>query len=140
MYLLDTNVISELRKASVNKADINVVNWANTISVSEMYISVITIMEIELGILLVERKDIKQAKTLQEWLNKQVLPAFMNRIIPFDVSEAQYCASLHFPNPKSERDAMIAATASVHNMKVVTRNISDFKEMRINMINPWDNI
>lgn len=140
MYLLDTNVVSELRKASVNKADAEVMNWARTISVAEMYISVITVMELELGILLVERKDVKQAKALREWLNKQVIPSFINRIIPFDVPEALCCASLHSSNPKSERDAMIAATASVHNMAVVTRNINDFKETGVILINPWDKI
>lgn len=140
MYLLDTNVVSELRKASANKADANVVNWAKAISATEMYISVITVMELELGILLVERKDVRQAKALREWLNKKVIPSFINRIIPFDVPEALCCASLHSPNPKSERDAMIAATASVHNMTVVTRNINDFKEAGVNLINPWDKV
>ena len=137
MYLLDTNVVSELRKASIDKADAKVVNWAKSVPASEMYISVITVMELELGILWVERRDINQAKVLREWLDKQVIPSFMNRIIPFDVPEAQCCASLHSPDPKPERDAMIAATASVHNMTVVTRNINDFEKTGVNLINPW---
>ena len=137
MYLLDTNVVSELRKAGSGKADQNVITWANSVSASKMFLSAISIMELETGVLLVERRDPKQGKVLRTWLNDHVLVAFADRIISIDSAVAQRCARLHVPNPKSERDALIAATAIVHDMTVVTRNIEDFKDSQVKMINPW---
>lgn len=135
MYLLDTNVISELRKAG--KADIQVQNWARPIPVHELYLSAISILELELGILLVERRDAAQGATLRTWLQRHVLPAFEGRILPVDVAVAQRCARLHVPDPRPDRDALIAASALVHGMTVVTRNIIDFKDTGVSLINPW---
>lgn len=137
MFLLDTNVISELRKASTNKAEKNVVEWATQQSVGSMFISAISILEIEMGILQKERKDPAQAAILRTWLNSHVLKAFSDRILPLDTSVAIQCAKLHVPNPKSERDAMIGATAKVHGMTLITRNIKDFRHMDLNIFNPW---
>jgi predicted nucleic acid-binding protein len=137
MFLLDTNVVSELRKASINKADINVTEWAKKQSVGSLFISSITILEIEMGILQKERKDPQQAAILRSWLNTHVLKAFSDRILPFDTSVAIQCVKLHVPDPKSERDAMIGATCKVHGMTLVTRNIKDFKHMNLDIINPW---
>ena len=137
MYLLDTNVISELRKAGSGKADKNVLAWADSISASKLYLSVITILELETGILLIERQDKAQGALLRTWLNTHVLPAFSERIIVIDTAIAQACAKLHVPDPRSDRDAMIAATAMVHGMVVVTRNIADFKHTGVKTINPW---
>ncbi|NQY37721.1 MAG: type II toxin-antitoxin system VapC family toxin [Alteromonadaceae bacterium] len=137
MFLLDTNIISELRKASSNKADVNVINWANKQSVNSLFISSITILEIEMGILQKERKDPTQAAVLRTWLNSHVLTTFSDRVLPLDTSVALQCARLHVPNPKSERDAMIAATGLVHGMTLVTRNVKDFKHIKIELINPW---
>lgn len=137
MYLLDTNIISELRKVKSGKADINVVTWANKQSVSSLYLSAITILEIETGILLIERKDKKQGSALRDWLEGHVIPSFMGRILPIDTAVAQKCAKLHVPDPKSDRDALIAATALVHGMTVVTRNVDDFKGTGVVLINPW---
>ncbi|MDC9728994.1 MAG: type II toxin-antitoxin system VapC family toxin [Methyloprofundus sp.] len=137
MFLLDTNVVSELRKASLNKADHNVTEWAKKQSVATLFISSISIMEIEMGILQKERKDPQQAATLRTWLNTHVLKAFSDRILPIDTSVAIQCAKLHVPDPKSERDAMIGATCKVHGMTLVTRNIKDFKHMKLDLINPW---
>lgn len=136
MYLLDTNVISELRKAK--KADKKVIAWANTIPVSNLFLSAITVLELETGILQVERRDAAQGSVLRTWLNTHVLPAFSERILPLDVAVAQRCAKLHIPDPKSDRDAIIAATALVHGMTVVTRNVSDFKKTDVDIINPWE--
>jgi toxin FitB len=138
MYLLDTNVISELRKAKSGKSDKNVIAWANDIPVSNLFLSVITILEIETGILQVERRDISQSLVLRTWLTTHVLPAFSERVLPLDVSVAQRCAKLHVPDPRSDRDAIIAATALVHGMTVVTRNVSDFDKTGVDIINPWD--
>ncbi|MBL4854141.1 MAG: type II toxin-antitoxin system VapC family toxin [Robiginitomaculum sp.] len=137
MYLLDTNVISELRKAGSGKANKNVLAWADKVSASKLYLSVITILELETGILLIERRDKAQGALLRTWLNTHVLPAFSERIIVIDTAIAQACAKLHVPDPRSDRDAMIAATAMVHGMVVVTRNIADFKHTGVKTINPW---
>lgn len=138
MYLLDTNVVSELRKAPSGKANESVVNWATSISSSSLYISVITLMEIKTGILLKERKDPEQALLLEEWLKTKVLPAFENRVISIDKEVAMKCASLHVPNPRSDRDTLIAASAIVHGMVVVTRNVKDYDTSIVKLLNPWD--
>ena len=137
MYLLDTNVISELRKAKSSKADKNVLAWANSVSVTGLFLSVITILELETGILQVERRDVIQGAILRSWLNTHVLPAFSERILAVDTAIAQRCAKLHVPDPRSDRDALVAATALVHGMTVVSRNISDFKPTGVETLNPW---
>jgi predicted nucleic acid-binding protein len=137
MFLLDTNVVSELRKVSINKADKNVIEWAKKQSVGFLFISSISILEIEMGILQKERKDPQQAAILRTWLNTHVLKAFSDRVLPFDTSVAIQCAKLHVPDPKSERDAMIGVTAKVHGMTLVTRNVKDFKHMKLDILNPW---
>lgn len=139
MYLLDTNIISELRKAQTLQADKNVVAWAEAIDTSQLFISVVTILELEKGILQVERKDTKQGKVLRAWLDNQVIPAFSGKVLAIDTDIALKCAKLHVPNPKSERDALIAATALVYKMTVVTRNIKDFENSGVLLLNPWNN-
>jgi predicted nucleic acid-binding protein len=137
MYLLDANVISELRKAKSGKADKNVVAWANNVSASRLFLSVITILEIETGILLVERRDPAQGAMLRAWLNSHVLPAFSDRILAIDTAIAQRCTKLHVPDLRSDRDAIIAATGLTHDMVVVTRNTDDFSSTGVELLNPW---
>ena len=137
MYLLDTNIISELRKAKSGKANTNVVRWASEVSAPSLYISVITILELETGVLLRERKDPTQGAILRSWLNTHVLPVFSERTIAMDTAIAQCCAKLHVSDPCSERDAIIAATALVHGMTVVTRNTNDFVSTDVDLLNPW---
>ena len=137
MYLLDTNVVSELRKVKLGKADKNVIAWAEHIPVINLHLSVITILEIETGILLVERRDPAQGAVLRSWLNSHVFPAFSGRILAVDVSVAQCCAKLHVPDRRSDRDAIIAATALIHGMAVVTRNTDDFEATGVKLLNPW---
>nr|WP_320013412.1 type II toxin-antitoxin system VapC family toxin [uncultured Desulfobacter sp.] len=138
MYLLDTNVLSELRKAKTNKINKAVRVWAENVPASTLYLSVITVLEIELGVLLKERKDPWQGNILRVWLNDHVMPTFRSRILDVDTSIAVKCASLHVPDPKSYRDSLIAATAIVHQLTIVTRNVSDFFQPGVNVINPWD--
>ena len=135
MYLVDTNVISELRKA--HRAEPRVVEWARNREPQCMYLSVISVLEIRMGILSVQRRDLTQGNILQEWFIKKVIPAFSGRILNVDIDIAMRCAELHVPDPRSDRDALIAATALTHKMSVVTRNCKDFEPMGVPIINPW---
>lgn len=135
MYLLDTNVVSELRKAK--KADRSVRVWAQALPAASLYLSAISILELEIGILLIERRDRKQGAVLRAWMDGHVLPAFDSRILAIDTAVAQRCAALHVPNPRSDRDALIAATALVHGMTVVTRNVGHFHPTGVAVVNPW---
>jgi len=135
MYLLDTNVISALRRP--DKADPLLIEWAASVPVSRFYLSVISILEIEHGVLLKMRKDKKQGTLLHAWVDGEVLPRFEGRILPIDVDVALQCAKLHVPDPQPERDALIAATALVHKLTVVTRNVNDFLSTGVPLLNPW---
>src|SRR5579864_5661901 len=135
MYLLDTNVVSELRKGKNAKRSLRI--WAQALPTPSLYLSVVTVLELEIGILLVERRDRKQGRILRTWMDGHVLPSFSGRILAIDTVVAQRCASLHVPNPRSDRDALIAATALVHGMTVVTRNVSDFQAAGVAVVNPW---
>lgn len=138
MFILDTNVVSELRKVRLGKADVKVARWAESVDASNLFVSAITVMELELGVLSVERKDTTQGAMLRLWLEQQVLPEFSSRTIPIDTAVAQRCAQLHVPDKRGERDALIAASALVHGMAVVTRNVADFKPTGVTIINPWE--
>ena len=138
MFLLDTNVISELRKTTENKINPGVKEWAETKMPSTMFLSVITIFELELGILRLERRDKKQGQILRKWLSQLVLPAFVDRVLPINTAIAVRSASLHVSNPSSDRDAMIAATAIEHRLTLVTRNTVDFDSTKVKLINPWE--
>ena len=136
MYLLDTNVLSELRKA--RKADKHVAQWAASVDASALFVSTISLLELELGVLAMERKDTAQGQLLRAWLERHVLPEFTDRALPIDTAVALRCARLHVPNKRSERDALIAATALVHGMTVVTRNTHDFEPTGVGLLNPWE--
>ncbi len=138
MFILDTIVISELRKVRVGKAHPQVAIWADSVDAKTLYISAITILEIEIGILQIERKDPAQGGLLRAWLEKQVLPEFEGRIFPVDTAVARHCATLHVPDPHAERDALIAATALAHRMTIVTRNVPDFHTTGVKLLNPWE--
>lgn len=138
MFVLDTNVVSELRKMRVGKADANVTAWTQGVDAADLFVSAITIMELELGVLSMERKDATQGAVLRQWLERQVLPEFSGRTLPVDTAVAQRCARLHVPDKRNDRDALIAATALVHGMTVVTRNVADFSATGVPLVNPWD--
>jgi hypothetical protein len=137
MFVLDTNVISELRTAGTGKADAGVVAWAESIDPIDMYLSAVTILELEFGVLSIERRDPTQGAMLRDWFDHQLLPEFADRVLSVDTAVAKCCAALHIPNPRSDRDAVIAATALVHGMTVVTRNQADFEPTGVTMLNPW---
>jgi len=136
MYVLDTDVVSHLRRPE--KAHPNVVAWASNTPVTPHFISAITLLELERGILSMERRDAAQGAILRAWMDSQILVQFSGRILPVDIAVAQRCAKLHVPDPKPERDALIAATALVHGMTVVTRNVDDFEPTGVEILNPWE--
>jgi len=137
MYLLDTNVVSELRKVRAGKADVRVAAWADSVDVADLFLSAISVQELEIGVLLVERRDPAQGAMLRTWLDGHVLPAFAGRILAIDTAVALRSARLHVPDPGPLRDSFIAATALVHGMTVVTRNIADFETADVPLLNPW---
>jgi len=134
-FLIDTNVWSELRNRG--RADSNVRAWAEAADPADLYLSTVTVFELERGVLLVERRDPQQGSRLRRWLEGHVLEPFERRILPIDVPIARRCAALHVPNPRRERDALIAATALVHGMTIVTRNVSDFEPTGVALLSPW---
>jgi predicted nucleic acid-binding protein len=135
--LLDTNVVSELRKVRAGKADPNVARWSATLDTAELYISAITVHELEIGVLLAERRDPPQGAVFRTWLETLVLPAFEGRILPVDQAVARRAATLHVPDTQPINDAFIAATALVHGMTVATRNAADFVATGVKLVNPW---
>ena len=137
MFLVDTNVIAEMRRGRTGRADANVIAWADSIPAARLFLSVISVLEIEIGVLLAERRDTAQGTALRTWLDLHVMTAFAGRILPVDTAVVRHCARLHVPDKRPDRDALIAATAMVHRMTVVTRNVSDFASTGVGIINPW---
>ncbi len=135
-YLLDTNVLSELRRPE--KADAKVLAWAAATPMSAMFLSAITMLEIELGTLLMERKDADRGRQLRLWIEERIVRHFAGRVLSVDLPVAVTCARLHVPVRRPERDCLIAATALVHAMTVVTRNVADFAPTGVKILNPWE--
>lgn len=137
MYLFDTNIVSELRKMANGKIDPNVRAWLAQISPSETWISVVTVSEIQTGILNLARKDPSQSLILKQWFEHQVLPHYATRILPIDTKIALLAAELHIPNKRDINDAYIAATAQIHDLTLVTRNVKDFQNIDLKLFNPF---
>lgn len=137
-YLLDTNVISELRKYEKRLAAPGILAWVPTVRPEDLYISVITIEELEIGVLNIERRDGAQGRVLRLWLEEKVLPTFAGRVLPVDTIVARRSAGLHVPDPRPIRDSLIAATALVHGLTVATRNVGDFRLTGVHLFNPWE--
>jgi predicted nucleic acid-binding protein len=136
-YLLDTNVVSELRKSRQRIAP-QVRSWAERQITHELSVSVITVMEIEIGVARVERRDDAQGEMLRRWFDEELLGAFEGRVLAIDLDVVRRAANLHVPDPRPERDALIAATALTHGLTVVTRNAADFEPLGVAVLNPWD--
>ncbi len=138
MYVLDTNVVSELRKAAAGRANSGVTGWANSVPATLMFLSVISLHELEHGVLLAERSDPTKGTVLRTWLDSSVNPAFEDRLLPVNAEIARRSAALHVPDPAPFRDALIAATALHHDMTVITRNTKDFDRFTdLTVESPW---
>jgi len=136
VFLLDTNVVSELRKVAEGRADTNVSAWQTGVDELACFLSVITVQELETSVLRIERRDAVQGRRLREWLEQRVIPAFAGRILPIDQAVALQCAQLHVPDPRPAHDASIAATARTHGLTVVTRNTADFAQFGVALLDP----
>jgi predicted nucleic acid-binding protein len=138
MYLLDTDVVSELRKVKARKAHPKVAAWSEAVAPNETFLSAISILELERGVLRIERRDAAQGAVMRAWMDGHVLPTFAGRVLAIDTGVARRCAKLHIPDPRPERDALIAATALIHGMTVVSRNVDDFEPTGVAILNPWE--
>ena len=138
MYLIDTDVVSESRKARSGRAAPDVVAWLASTDPSTTFLSAMSLFELEVGVARIGRRDAAQGKSLRRWLDAVVIPGFAGRIMPMDAAVATACAALHVPDPANERDAWIAATALVHGLTVVTRNVDDFRATGVAVLNPWE--
>jgi predicted nucleic acid-binding protein len=136
MFLIDTNVVSELRRT--HRTDPNVAAWAESVPQEDTFLSSVTILELEMGALRLARREGDRGRAIQRWIQDRVLPAFADRILVVDTDVARRCAHLHVPNPRPYRDSLIAATALVHGLIVATRNRADFEPMAVPVLNPWD--
>ncbi len=138
MFLLDTNVISELRRSKSDRQNRNVARWAESQPIDSLYLSVITVLELEIGVRLMERRDKKQGSVLRRWLDGRVISVFKDRILSVDQSVALTCAGFHVPDPMPDRDSLIAATAKHHRLTVVTRDTQPFAQCGVPFLNPWE--
>lgn len=140
MYLLDSNIVSELRKVPAGRANAGVVAWAQAVAPELLFISVITLLELEKGVQLKARQDPDAGRILRRWMTEKVLPAFQGRVLAVDAAVALESAGYHVPNPRPLADSLIAATAKVHGLCVVTRNVQDFAPFEVHgvrRLNPW---
>ena len=138
MFLLDTNVVSELRKVATGTADRAVSEWQRAATGVELFVSVVTLFELEIGVRQMELRDPRQGHALRHWFTEKLMPTFSRRVLPIDEIIALRAAAMHVPNRRSDRDAFIAATALVHGMTIVTRNVRDFEGTGVKLINPWE--
>ena len=135
MFLLDTNVVSEVRKG--RRADPNVSGWYAGVDESALFISSLTLGEIRRGIEIVrQRGDVRQAETLEAWL-RTVVERFSGRILSVDADVADAWGRMSAIRPPPVVDALLAATASVHGMTLVTRNVADVEGLSVHVINPF---
>lgn len=138
MYLLDTNVLSELHRVIRDRGDARVAAWVSDVGIELCRVSALTLMELEIGVLRMERRDPRQGAVLRTWLDGTLVPEFEGRVLPVEGQVALRCARLHVvPDPQPGRDALLAATALVHGLTVVTRNEADFAPTGVDVFNPW---
>ena len=128
-------MINELRKQPAHR-DSQVARWVRSVPIAELYLSVITVYEIEVGIRRITRRDEVQGQRFRKWLEHGVLRQFQEKVLPLDTAVATRAAGLPVPDPKPLADSFIAATAIEHNLVVVTRNTQDFVDIGVEVVNP----
>jgi len=132
--LLDTNVLSELRLAEPARP---VLDWIDRQDRASLYLSAITVEEIEIGWLRRARTDPAQGARIGEWFQRAVLDAFVGRILPYDLEAARRTAALHVPDPTSYRDSQIAGIALARGLTIATRNTRHFERAGVPLVDPW---
>jgi toxin FitB len=133
-YLIDTNVVSELRKRAPNR---NVVEWYESVASSAIYLSALTIGEIRMGVERVRRKDPQHADTLATWLHG-LHATYGDRIVDVDAAIAEEWGCLNIPDPLPTIDGLLAATAMTRGWVLVTRNVADLHRCGVRLLNPFD--
>jgi len=133
-YLLDTNVVSALR---VHGRNPTVEAWAASVALTDQFIAATTVAEIERGVAALERSDTEQGAVLRRWFDDRVLPAFADRVLPFDLAAARVLATFRVPEHAPLDDALIAAVARSNDLVVATRNTKHFEPLDVHLINPW---
>ena len=134
-YLLDTNVVSEMRRPA--RLPRVVAAWIGGLEAEALFLSVATLFELEVGVRRLERRDPRRGAILRRWRNGRLAGAFRGRILPVDEDVVDCCAALHVPDPRPLVDSLIAATAIVHKLTLVTRNEFDFAGIPVAVVNPW---
>lgn len=136
MYVLDTNLVSEIRKVPAKKNPA-VQRWLEQQYSDQLFITSITVYELEVGVQRLARKDSAQATLIGDWLHGTLLPGFEGRVLDLDLESSLIAATYQVPDPRPSADCFIAAITQRHHMKLVTRNTKDFLAMNIPLINPW---
>jgi toxin FitB len=134
-YLLDTNVVSEMRRRGAMHP--KTAAWLGSIAPAQLYISSITIFEIERGVEKVALRDAKRGTELSTWLRRQVLPAFDGRVLTLDAEAALHAARLHAGRARLDADRLVAAIALAHAKVIVTRNVKDFAGLGVMVVDPF---
>src|SRR5579875_3100826 len=134
-YVLDTNVVSALR---VRGRSLQGERWASSVPVADQFVTATTVAEIERGVVAKERSDPAQGEVLRRWFEDRVLPAFADRVLPFDLRAARILANYRVPEHAPFDDALIAAIAQAAHMTVATRNARHFKPLGVTCLNPWE--
>lgn len=133
-YLLDTNVVSALRVRGRNPA---VESWAASVALNDQFVAATTVAEIERGVAALERSDAQQGAVLRRWFGERVLPAFADRVLPFNLAAARVLATFRVPEHAPLDDALIAAVAEANDLVVATRNTKHFEPLSVQLVNPW---
>jgi toxin FitB len=132
---MDTNVVSALRVRGRNP---QVEQWAASVPVADQFVTALTVSELERGVIAKERSDPDQGTILRRWLEERVLPAFTDRVLPFDLAAARILAAYRVPEHAPLDDALIAAIAQAADVSVVTRNTRHFEPLGVTCLNPWE--
>ena len=134
MYLLDTVIVTELRKAKAGRADPGLAAWAAGVPHHSLFLSALSLLELENGAARLERRDKAGGRAVREWIESRVVSAFDGRILPVDAAVVRRRGQLGYAD---SRDGLLAATALEHGLSLATRNVGAFRQGRVKLFNPW---